>query len=49
MRALSAASLLLLLGATACDDSANTRQIGSAAVDCKVTLNNLAGTQWVMH
>lgn len=48
MRALSFASVLALLaGATACDN--NTRQIGGAAEECKVTLNNLAGTQWLMY
>jgi hypothetical protein len=48
MRATIAASTLLLLAMSACEER-STITIGGPAEACTLTLNNLAGTQWVMY
>jgi hypothetical protein len=49
MRLSPAFSLAILAFALGACEESKTIEVGGAPVDCKVTLNNLAGTQWVMH
>jgi len=48
MRAVTAAALVLATGLFGACENQNTIEIGGSAEPCNLTLNNLAGTQWVM-